>query len=554
MLSLLSLKDFVIVENLAVEAGKGLTCLTGETGAGKSILIDALEFVLGARSDIGLIREGAQKTEVSAEFSLGKFAQTWLEQAQIDASDTVLLRRTVDVKGRSRCWINGTPVAVGQMHELGERLLGIHGQHAHQLLLKSSYQLRLLDGYANVSQPLTEVRRAWQAWQAALQQLAQATEDKEKLQNEADRLVWINEALDELDPKDGEWEQLCAEQTVLSNAADISENVRSALECLNDAETNASGLLARAETQLAHAAKFDPVYAEYAKAISQASSIVDEIARDAQHHLDHCSLNEERLAELNDRLNAYWRFSKKFHRTPEELATYRKETKNRLSEIEETTNIEALKSAEIAAKKEFFEKAALLKRLRQTAAQSLSTAVSEQMQKLAMQGGQFHIILQDCDPWSGGTERCEFLVSGHAGTTPRPLSKVASGGEMARISLAIAVITASLTPFETLIFDEVDSGIGGAVAEVVGKLLKHLGQSRQVLCVTHLPQVAACADTQWQVTKSTVNGVTRSSLRILNDQERIDEVARMLGGIQITESTKKAASEMLGSSSLFKED
>ena len=545
MLTLLSLKDFVIVPQLTIEAKTGLTCLTGETGAGKSILIDALQLVLGGRSDTGVIREGAERTEVTAEFSMNPRAKNWLDAAGLDADDMILLRRTVDTKGRSRCWVNGTPVAVSQVKELGERLIDIHGQHAHQSLLKPQHQLQLVDGFSDCREELVAVKLAWDAWQKVARLLTQATEDAERLQAESEKLSWMNEILTELNPSDGEYEKINEEHNVLANAADILTNVRSAIDSLTDGEENASTLLARAQSKLEAAGEFDPAYAEFAKTIGEACTIVDEAARDIDRHVDHCDLDEARFAEIDERLNAFWRIAKKFHRAPDELAQLWSETKTRLSEIEESADLEALQSREAAAKKTYLEKASLLSAKRRTGAAKLSEAVTHEMQTLSMAGGRLEIALPAAEPWAGGVERCEFLVSGHAGATPRPLTKVASGGELARISLAIAVITAQITPVPTLIFDEVDSGIGGAVAEVVGKLLRRLGTTRQVLCVTHLPQVAACAHNQWQVTKKTTNGVTTSHLAELTDEERVAEIARMAGGTVITEATMNAAREMI---------
>ena len=545
MLTLLSLKDFVIVPQLTIEAKTGLTCLTGETGAGKSILIDALQLVLGGRSDTGVIREGAERTEVTAEFSMNPRAKNWLDAAGLDADDMILLRRTVDTKGRSRCWVNGTPVAVSQVKELGERLIDIHGQHAHQSLLKPQHQLQLVDGFSDCREELVAVKLAWDAWQKIARLLTQATEDAERLQAESEKLSWMNEILTELNPGDGEYEKINEEHNVLANAADILTNVRNAIDSLTDGEENASTLLARAQSKLEAAGEFDPAYAEFAKTIGEACTIVDEAARDIDRHVDHCDLDEARFAEIDERLNAFWRIAKKFHRAPDELAQLWSETKTRLSEIEESADLEALQSREAAAKKTYLEKASLLSAKRRTGAAKLSEAVTHEMQTLSMAGGRLEIVLPAAEPWAGGVERCEFLVSGHAGATPRPLTKVASGGELARISLAIAVITAQITPVPTLIFDEVDSGIGGAVAEVVGKLLRRLGTTRQVLCVTHLPQVAACAHNQWQVTKKTTNGVTTSHLAELTDEERVAEIARMAGGTVITEATMNAAREMI---------
>lgn len=547
MLELLSLKDFVIVPSLAAEASSGLTCLTGETGAGKSILIDALELVLGARSDTGLIREGAERTEVCAEFDVTPRVKKWLTSAGLDESDTVILRRTVDVKGRSRAWINATPVTITQMRELGERLVDIHGQHAHQSLLKTSHQLQLVDGFGNTQPLRLAVREAWVDWQERARVLRQATQDTERLQAEAERLGWISELFDELDPQEGQWEELSKEHALLSNSAEIVGHIRAASVALSQGDVSAVSLTTQAQAELSAAAKFDPSLAQYEESLSEAAAVLDDISRDISRHLDAFNVDENRFSEIDERLSMYWKLSKKLHRAPEELYEYRQEVRSRLEELTENADVELLQKAEQKAREVFMKRAAALTQARVKAAQELSQAVTEQMQHLAMTGGRLEITLPACEPWAGGLERCEFLVSGHAGATPRPLTKVASGGELARISLAIAVITAQITPVPTLIFDEVDSGIGGAVAEVVGRLLRRLGENRQVLCVTHLPQVAACAHQQWLVQKQSHDNVTTSSLKPLTDKERIREIARMAGGLQITEATLQAAQELIES-------
>lgn len=547
MLELLSLKDFVIVPSLAAEASSGLTCLTGETGAGKSILIDALELVLGARSDTGLIREGAERTEVCAEFDVTPRVKKWLTSAGLDESDTVILRRTVDVKGRSRAWINATPVTITQMRELGERLVDIHGQHAHQSLLKTSHQLQLVDGFGNTQPLRLAVREAWVDWQERARVLQQATQDTERLQAEAERLGWISELFDELDPQEGQWEELSKEHALLSNSAEIVGHIRAASVALSQGDVSAVSLTTQAQAELSAAAKFDPSLAQYEESLSEAAAVLDDISRDISRHLDAFNVDENRFSEIDERLSMYWKLSKKLHRAPEELYAYRQEVRSRLEELTENADVELLQKAEQKAREVFMKRAAALTQARVKAAQELSQAVTEQMQHLAMTGGRLEITLPACEPWAGGLERCEFLVSGHAGATPRPLTKVASGGELARISLAIAVITAQITPVPTLIFDEVDSGIGGAVAEVVGRLLRRLGENRQVLCVTHLPQVAACAHQQWLVQKQSHDNVTTSSLKPLTDKERIREIARMAGGLQITEATLQAAQELIES-------
>lgn len=547
MLQLLTLKDFVIVPFLSIEADKGLTCLTGETGAGKSILIDALELVLGARSDTGVIRQGAQRTEVCAEFQINARAKNWLSTAGMDVNDTVILRRTVDVKGRSRAWINATPVTVAQMRELGERLVDIHGQHAHQSLLKPAYQLQLVDGFGATKPQRVAVRDAWLAWQHRLRLLTEATQDKERLQAEAERLGWMNEVFEELQPQEGEWERLSQEHQMLSNGADILANVRTALELLRDGNDSALTRAGMAQNELVQAARFDAQCSQYADALGEALAVLEDTAREISHHLDRFDVDEDRLRDIDERLSLYWKISRKFHRSPEEIYSHWMQTRERLSQIEQSADIDALRQAEAQAKKHYLTLAAQLTQARRAAAEKLAQAVTAEMQHLSMAGGKLEIALHPCEPRAGGLEVCEFLVSGHAGTTPRPLTKVASGGELARISLAIAVITAQITPVPTLIFDEVDSGIGGAVAEVVGRLLRRLGTTRQVLCVTHLPQVAACAHQQWLVQKATHEGQTTSSLKALDAAERIGEIARMMGGRVITQATRKTAAELIES-------
>ncbi len=545
MLELLTLKDFVIVSSLAIEAEPGLTCLTGETGAGKSILIDALEFVLGARGDPGVIREGCQRAEACAQFTVVPRARAWLENAGFEECETLIVRRTIDLKGRSRGWINATPVTVGQLRELGERLVDIHGQHAHQSLLKTAYQTQLVDGFGATRAQRAAVRDAWLAWQHRLRLLTEATEDQEKLQSEAERLGWINEVYEELHPEPGEWERLGDEHRLLSNGAQIVSSIRTALDDLSESEASASTLVARAQQALAAAGRFDETCAQYESALAQAAAVIEDTARDLARHLERMDLDEDRLAEIDERLNSYWRVSRKFHRTPEELCTHWQETRERLRQIELAGDIEGLRKAEAESRRAYQQEAARLTQARTAAARKLSEAVTAEMQTLAMAGGRLEIALRPCEPRASGVESCEFLVSGHAGATPRPLTKVASGGELARISLAIAVITAQITPVPTLIFDEVDTGIGGAVAEVVGRLLRRLGATRQVLCVTHLPQVAACAHQQWQVHKETHDNVTTSSLKVLDHDERVAEIARMMGGRVITEATRTTAAELI---------
>ncbi|MCF0253637.1 MAG: DNA repair protein RecN, partial [Duodenibacillus sp.] len=410
---------------------------------------------------------------------------------------------------------------------------------------KPAHQLQLVDGFGRHRELIAGVRLRWDAWRKAAEALREAVEDKEKLQAEAERLSWTAEVIDELAPKDGEYKALEAEHARLANAADILGSAGSAVSNLRDGGHNALSLVLQAQQELAQAANYDPAYAPFEKALDEAAALIEDTARDAARLLEHFSLDEGRYGEIDERLSAYWRIARKFRRTPEELFAFAEQTHARLAEIERSADVEGLEAAEAEAKAAFLQAAAELTAARKAAAAKLSAAVTEQMQRLAMAGGRLEIALPACAPWAGGVERAEFLVSGHAGATPRPLTKVASGGELARISLAIAVITAQITPVPTLIFDEVDTGVGGAVAEVVGRLLRKLGETRQVLCVTHLPQVAACAHNQWRVEKRTEDGVTTSGIAVLDAEQRVAETARMLGGLNITDATRATAREMI---------
>lgn len=545
MLTLVHLKHFVIVESLTIDVDAGLTCLTGETGAGKSILIDALEFVLGARGDTGLIAQDADKTEVDAEFTTDAKCDAWLEENGFEVSDSILLKRSLDRNARSRCQINGAPATATQVRALGEFLVDIHGQHEHQSLLKPAHQLALLDGFAGDADLIAKVRSHWNTWQDAKTALEEATTRRDAAQTELDRAKWTLELLNSLSPKKGEWETLSEEHTLLANSADITETAHAVLEKLTDDDTNAASLCSHAESGLRSLEKFDAAYGEYAKTLAQARSLIEDASRDIERRLDRCHFDADHFAELDNRLQSYWRLAKQLHCTPEELPALFEETQAKVASLTRNIDTEALQAAVQQAEDAYRQVAKQLSAVRQEAAKRLSDAVTEKMQQLAMQGGRLSIALPAAEPWAQGLERAEFLVSGHAGTEPRPLSKVASGGELSRVSLAISVITAKLTPVGTLIFDEVDSGIGGAVAVVLGKLLRELGKTRQVLCVTHLAQVAGCAHHQWQVKKSTTEGKTTSSLTVLSREERIEELARMLSGLAVSQAARSAAEELL---------
>ena len=547
MLLTLSLRDFVIVESLTLDVQAGFTVLTGETGAGKSILIDALQFLLGARADAGQVREGAEKTMVCAEFAPDARARAWLEENDLTAEDgdELIVRRTLDVKGRSRAWVNGVAVTGAQMRDLGERLVDVHGQHAHQSLLRPAYQLRLLDEYAEAGDALADVQEAYGVWQSAVRALEDATHNAQALEERSQRLQWMLEDLGSLAPEAGEWEKLNAEHTRLSHGVAITEGLNGVLEGLRDREESVADRLASMLGRIQSLARYDERLDKVAETLSAGMEVLDDVAHDVVRYLDRCDLDAERFDEVERRVGEYFDMARKFRTEPDDLHALWNRTKAELAALSDTKDVEALKAAERAARAAYDDCDKRLAALRVAAAVRLGKAVTQSMQTLAMLGSCFEAALKKVDPGPRGTTACEFLIAGHAGVQARPLTKVASGGELARVSLAIAVITASLTPVDTLIFDEVDSGIGGATAEEVGRMLRSLGEARQVLCVTHLPQVAACGHQHWRVEKTQRNGRTRSTLKVLGPEGRVDEVARMLAGVSISESTKSVAKEML---------
>ena len=549
MLTHLSLKDFVIVRELNLDVQSGLTVLTGETGAGKSILIDALEMILGARTDVGVIREGAQATDLTAIFEVNNDVARYLADAALAADDlldrSVIIRRMIDQNGRSRAWVNGIPVTLTQVRALGEQLLDVHGQHAHQSLLKPASQLALLDTFGHYPEELSAVRQSYHAWKKASDALQEAKNNAQKLADEAERLSWVHEELSAIEPKEGEWETINAEHKRLANAHDIIDGLRDAIETLDAGDRSVVSALGREAAHIDHLSQYDERLAGYAQQLYEAQAVAEDALRELERYLDRTDLDESRFEEIDERVSLYFNAARKFHVLPETLFEKYTETCDKLQSLEASLNLEALIAAEKTAQSTYLKCARALTLKRQATAKDLSAKVTAAMQTLAMTGGAFEIALTASSPTVHGVETCEFLVAGHTGVSARPLTKVASGGELSRISLAIAVITSTATPVDTLIFDEVDSGVGGAVAEVVGKLLQTLAADRQVLCVTHLPQVAVFGHHHMRVQKQQTENATESRLVALDADARIEEIARMLGGQTITDTTKANAAEML---------
>ncbi|MFT3819603.1 MAG: DNA repair protein RecN [Rubrivivax sp.] len=533
MLRRLSLRDVVIVSQLELDFGAGFTVLTGETGAGKSILIDALQLVLGNRAEAGLVREGAPRAEVSAEFEAPPTLGGWLEEGGFSTADgTLLLRRTVDSQGKSRAWINGSAATVAQLRELADHLVDIHGQHAWQGLTRPATVRALLDGQAGVD--TAPMAQHWQAWRAALAALDAARSQRDSLERERERLAWQIAELDKLAPGADEWDELNAEHQRLAHGQALLDGARAALDALSEADPAVEGLLARAIDALDEVARYDGEVAAVAQVLRDAQAQAQDAAHSLQAYLNHREPDPQRLSELDARLAAWVSLARRYRRTPAELPALLQGWKDELKSLDAAADLEALERAAAEAQARWRAEAQRVSSVRRRAAPRLSAAVTQAMQQLGMAGGRFEVaLLPQDEPQSFGLESVELRVAGHAGSTPRPLAKVASGGELSRLALAIAVTTAgsggaAATP--TLIFDEIDSGVGGTVADSVGRLMKQLGRSCQVLAVTHLAQVAACADAHLVVSKALKGKATLSQVQPVAGEARVAEVARMLGG------------------------
>lgn len=547
----ISLRDFVIVRELDLNLSQGFSVLTGETGAGKSILIDALQLALGERSDASVVREGATRCEVTAEFDCPPQAHAVLEESGFEISDTLLLRRSVDAQGKSRAWVNGSQATATQLRALGEMLLDIHGQHAWQSLTRPEAVRGLLDAYAGLS---TEaLKTAWQTWRHAQQAVQTARNAQDSLSREQERLAWQIGELDKLAPATDEWEELNAQHTRLSHAQALIDAGQSALGALDGdessrlgAETGALGLLSKAIGSLQDQSQVEPEFQSMVDVLQSSLAQAEDAAHSLQSYLRKTDLDPDRLNELDQRMSQWLSLARRYKRPPEELAALLTGWKQELNTLEAASDLEGLEAQEKAASQVYQTEAKKLSQQRKKAAPKLAQAVTQAMQNLGMQGGRFEVALIGLDQAAQhGLEDIQFLVAGHAGSTPRPVGKVASGGELSRIALAIAVTTSELGEAGTLIFDEVDSGVGGAVAETVGRLMKQLGVHRQVLAVTHLPQVASCADHHLLVSKTSAKEGVSSSVTPIAGEQRVTEIARMLGGEKLSATTLAHAREML---------
>ena len=567
MLQTLSIRDFIIVESLDLEFSQGFTTLTGETGAGKSILIDALSLALGARNDGVLTRRGADKSDISASFNIenNALAKNWLSENELESGQDnqaeLILRRVIYADGRSRAFINGVTATAAQLKELGEYLIDIYSQNAHHSLLKANTQRQILDEFAGAAELASQVANQYRIWHKLNFQRKEVEKNSAAFADELAELRDKTRELKQLGFTADEWTELQQEHNRLANGAGLLTVLQSCITLLDDNEASINGQLRLVQQKLAALVEFEAALIEAADNVDSALITLEETSRSLNRYLQNTELDPARLAIVENRLQSIHNIGRKYRVKPEELPDLLAADLARISELEGFANDGALAKQEAQALALYQVSAKQLSVNRQKYANILSQKISVEMQRLSLSGGKFDVALNACEASVNGLETVEFLVAGHAGVEPRPLNKVASGGELSRISLALHVTLAlnSLSldslgdgqgaaqgSVPCMIFDEVDVGIGGGVAEVVGQLLKQLGIERQVLVITHLPQVAAQAAQHLQVSKTQANGATLSHIQALDSQQRIEEIARMLGGIQITETTRSHAKEMLG--------
>ena len=552
MLKHLSIKDFVIVDRIALDFESGFTVLTGETGAGKSILIDALSLALGERGDAGQIRHGCERAEINAAFNLQQALELsrWLDENDLQGDpESCLMRRILETNGRSRNYLNGHAVTLQQMRAAGEFLVSIHSQHAHQSLLHKDAQRELLDAFAGCVELAHGVKTTYQRWQDCRQQRIAMAQHAAESQDKRGQLEWQLQELTALNFNGDEWRTLQADHSRLSHVASLLTAAEASLDALSESESALLSQLIAVNTQLQHLLEYDAQLKPITDLLDAAHIQLQESVYELKHYRQSLDLDPHMLQEVEQRLSAIHATARKFRTAPEELPALIESLQQQLTALGCDADIGHLQMLETAAQAEYLQQANVLSAIRLKAGETLSQQVSDAMQTLAMAGGAFSVALLPLEQGAAnGLEQIEFQVTAHQGLPLRPLAKAASGGELSRISLAIQVITSKVGTVPILIFDEVDVGIGGKVAEIVGQLLRTLGKERQVLCITHLPQVAAAGDHHWQVIKSSddlKNRPVYSQINVLNPPQRIEEIARMLGGVNITETTRQHAAEML---------
>ena len=552
MLMSLQVRDFAIVDRIDIELEPGMTVLTGETGAGKSILVDALGLVLGERGSAQLVRDGAKRAEFAAEFDVSALPMvtSWLEEQALDLDDDCLLRRVINADGRSRAFINGNSVPLSQLKALGELLLDIHGQHFHQSLGHRNIQRDLLDHFGGLLDDRAIVATRFIEWKALSDRVEELTGAEADRAARLDLLTFQLQELDSLALEEGEIDGLGSERQKLQNSGKLAEGVGRALDRLFDDDAgNANSLIAEALRSVEQLVDFDEDLEPVLEMLNSASIQVTEAADTLRRYTEAIDMDPARRDWVEERLDAIQTISRKHRVTADELLEFADRMRaehDDLSHAEERGR--ELEEQAAAARAEYLKQANALSSARHKAADRFASAVTDAMHSLGMPGGIFQVQLTPLDDSaakSWGLDQIDFLISANPGQAPQPLAKIASGGELSRMSLAIQVIASDGSAIPTMVFDEVDSGVGGGVAEMVGRRLQELGANRQVLCVTHLPQVASLADQHFRISKVTDGKSTRTRVSPLTQDERTEELARMLGGVEITRKTLEHAAEML---------
>jgi len=552
MLRLLSIRNFAVIESVDAEFGAGFTVLTGETGAGKSILLDALSLLLGDRFEARQLRPGAERAEIAAEFDLDDAprARAMLVEHDMGDADSLLLRRVLDAQGRSRAWINGSPATLTQLQAVGECLIDVHGQHAHQSLGQPQTQRALLDAFGGFSTLSEEVALAWRAWRNAIEAHESTARDASAREAERDTLAARHAELAKLAASSEEWNALSSAQTRLAHAASLLEAAAQGESELSEGDASLASRLNSLARRLRQSVEHDSALGPIVSLVDDARIGIDEAARSLRHYRERLELDPGELARVEARLAAIHDVARKYRVRPEALPQLADETARDLAAIEAGGDVARLAEAAAKAGARYDELSRALSAKRKFAAAELGHRVTAMMANLAMAGGRVEISLPPLnDPTSFGREGVQFETATHPKQPLGPISRIASGGELSRLGLAIQVVLSEVGTVPTLVFDEVDAGIGGGVAAAVGELLQRLGRRRQVLCVTHLPQVAACADTHVRVSKRTRKGAIGTELEQLEDAPRVDEIARMLGGHAVTAKTRANAEELLAQSS-----
>ncbi len=551
MLAQLTINNFAIVRELDIDFYQGMTAITGETGAGKSIAIDALGLCLGGRAEADMVRQGAARADLCARFSLKDTpaAQRWLVENQLEDNGECLLRRVISADGRSRGFINGTTVPLSQLRELGQLLIQIHGQHAHQLLLKPEHQKHLLDGYADERDLLASMQNHYRQWHQSCRDLAHHQQLSQDRAARAELLQYQLKELNEFAPVAGEYEQIDEEYKRLANSGQLLSTSQQALIMLADGEdANLQSQLHAARQIMGELIGLDSKLSGVLDMLEEAAIQVTEASDELRHYCDQLDLDPNRLYELEQRISRQINLARKHHIAPEALPAFHQGLLDEQLQLEDQADcLETLHAAVDKHHQQALEIATQLHQRRVAWATELSQLITDSMHALSMPHGQFNIdVAFDAGHLTAaGADRIDFLVSTNPGQPIQPLGKVASGGELSRIALAIQVITARKMETPALIFDEVDVGISGPTAAVVGKMLRQLGESTQVMCVTHLPQVAGCGHKHFYVSKTTDGAMTETHMQLLDKQSRLQELARLLGGSEVTRNTLANARELL---------